>query len=404
MFSFVAPEDVGRRARADPRDRGVDPAGAGDPLPRRQHRRRRPRRVRREEVRLRGVAARAGPLPRADVVLEHDRLPGAPPGDPLPPEGREEAGDAAHAQRHRRRGRAHADRAAGERPAGRRLDRDPARARRRRARRRRSPRRVTSPPAIRLRAPRRKPCGGARRAVAAGLAGVTGYDLLQRRHAILRNFPIVGHLRYLLETFGPELRQYIVTGNDEERPFSRDQRRWVYASAKRQANTFGFGTDNEMESVDGDARRSSTRRSRSRRRRTACRAATRTTRSPPARCSAPRAGARHAFRPRSLVNISGMSFGALSGPAVRGAQPRLPRSPAACRTPARAGSRRTTARAASSSSRSAPATSAAATSAGASRSPHLQRDDRRTRRCGRSRSSSRRARSRASAGCCRRRR
>ena len=57
------------------------------------------------------------------------------------------------------------------------------------------------------------------------LAVVAAYDLLQRRHAILRNFPIVGHLRYLLEAFGPELRQYIVTNNNEERPFSRTQRR-----------------------------------------------------------------------------------------------------------------------------------------------------------------------------------
>ena len=97
--------------------------------------------------------------------------------------------------------------------------------------------------------PRRRPRRRALTAAAAGLAGVTGYDLLQRRHAILRNFPIVGHLRYLLELFGPELRQYIVTSNDEERPFNRDQRRWVYASAKSQTNTFGFGTDNEMESV-----------------------------------------------------------------------------------------------------------------------------------------------------------
>ena len=50
------------------------------------------------------------------------------------------------------------------------------------------------------------------------------YDLLQRNHAILRNFPIIGHLRYLLEMVGPELRQYIVTSDNEERPFSRDQR------------------------------------------------------------------------------------------------------------------------------------------------------------------------------------
>src|SRR4051812_4904708 len=87
-------------------------------------------------------------------------------------------------------------------------------------------------------------------AAAAAVAGVTTYDLLQRRHAILRNFPVVGHLRYLLEGLGPELRQYIVTSNDEERPFSRDQRRWVYASSKRELNTFGFGTDNDLEDVD----------------------------------------------------------------------------------------------------------------------------------------------------------
>ena len=83
--------------------------------------------------------------------------------------------------------------------------------------------------------------------VAAGLVGLTIYDLLQKRHAILRNFPIVGHFRYLLEKVGPELRQYIVTSNDEERPFSRDQRTWVYASAKAENNYSGFGTDNDLE-------------------------------------------------------------------------------------------------------------------------------------------------------------
>src|ERR1700704_1450327 len=87
---------------------------------------------------------------------------------------------------------------------------------------------------------------GVRAALGAGIAGVTAWDLLQRRHALLRNFPVVGHLRYLLEALGPELRQYIVTSNDEERPFSRDQRRWVYSSAKKENNYFGFGTDNDI--------------------------------------------------------------------------------------------------------------------------------------------------------------
>ena len=51
------------------------------------------------------------------------------------------------------------------------------------------------------------------------------------------------------ERIGPELRQYIVTDNDQERPFSRDQRRWVYTSSKTTDRTFGFGTDNDLERV-----------------------------------------------------------------------------------------------------------------------------------------------------------
>src|SRR5271167_3214191 len=82
------------------------------------------------------------------------------------------------------------------------------------------------------------------------IAAIAGYDLLQRRRAILRNFPILGRLRYALEAFGPELRQYIVTSNNEERPFSRDQRRWVDASSEGKPNVFAFGTDDEMEAVE----------------------------------------------------------------------------------------------------------------------------------------------------------
>src|SRR5262245_38678678 len=79
---------------------------------------------------------------------------------------------------------------------------------------------------------------------------VVVHDVTQRSHAVIRNFPIVGHFRYWLEAIGPELRQYIVTSNDEERPFSRDQRRWIYASAKRENNYFGFGTDNDLETAN----------------------------------------------------------------------------------------------------------------------------------------------------------
>ena len=83
--------------------------------------------------------------------------------------------------------------------------------------------------------------------VGGSLAGLAAWDLWQRRHTILRNYPIAGHLRFVLEGIGPELRQYIVTDNNAERPFSRDQRRWVYTSAKLANRYFGFGTDNDLE-------------------------------------------------------------------------------------------------------------------------------------------------------------
>jgi glutamate synthase domain-containing protein 2 len=152
-------------------------------------------------------------------------------------------------------------------------------------------------------------------AAGAALGGLAAYDLVQRQHAILRNFPVVGHLRFMLESFGPELRQYVVTSNDEERPFSRDQRRWVYASAKKQINTFGFGTDNDLEATDGlVVLRHSPFPARA--------AAEGEPGGPPDyRLAAGKVlGAahrrRHAFRPPSLLNVSGMSYGSLSPVAV----------------------------------------------------------------------------------------
>ena len=63
-------------------------------------------------------------------------------------------------------------------------------------------------------------------------------DLFQKEHAILRNFPLLGHLRYLAEIIGPEIRQYWVTNDKEEMPFNRAERSWIYATAKKQKNTF----------------------------------------------------------------------------------------------------------------------------------------------------------------------
>jgi glutamate synthase (ferredoxin) len=149
---------------------------------------------------------------------------------------------------------------------------------------------------------------------AAALGAVTAYDLTQKKHAILRNFPIVGHLRFSLERFGPELRQYIVTSNDEERPFSRDQRRWVYASAKGENSYFGFGTDNDVENTEGYPII---------KHRTFAGPGAMTGRHagegvplPMAKVVGAARGRRHAMRPPSVVNVSGMSFGSLSARAV----------------------------------------------------------------------------------------
>jgi glutamate synthase domain-containing protein 2 len=157
---------------------------------------------------------------------------------------------------------------------------------------------------------------GSRAAAAAlsAVAAVAARDLLQREHTLLRNFPVVGHARYLLESIGPELRQYLVAGNNEERPFTRDQRRWVYASAKKANNYFGFGTDNDLEytagypvinhKTFGAAVPPSTPMS------------AHDVALPSAKVLGGPRGRARAFRPPSVVNISAMSFGSLSGAAV----------------------------------------------------------------------------------------
>ena len=71
-------------------------------------------------------------------------------------------------------------------------------------------------------------------------------DIFQRKHIIIRNFPVVGHFRYMLESIGPELRQYLVANNREELPFNRIERGWVYASSKNENNYEGFGTDRDI--------------------------------------------------------------------------------------------------------------------------------------------------------------
>ena len=75
------------------------------------------------------------------------------------------------------------------------------------------------------------------------------HDLQQTRHAILRNYPIMGHLRFLLEFIRPELRQYFIEGDSEAVPFSRSQRSLVYARAKGDSDKRPFGTQLDVRAV-----------------------------------------------------------------------------------------------------------------------------------------------------------
>src|SRR4051812_8967508 len=69
------------------------------------------------------------------------------------------------------------------------------------------------------------------------------YDMIQSTHAILRNFPVLGHFRYLSELISPEIRQYFSESNTEGRPFTRLQRNYVYKRAKLKLETHPFGTE-----------------------------------------------------------------------------------------------------------------------------------------------------------------
>jgi glutamate synthase domain-containing protein 2 len=151
--------------------------------------------------------------------------------------------------------------------------------------------------------------------VVAALLLLALHDLFQRRHALLRAYPVLGRMRYMLEKIGPELRQYWFSPDKAERPFDRTERNWIYQSAKREPNTFGFGSESDLERsanylvirhapfphpAPGRGKPGG----------------------PPsyvmpsAKILGEHRGRVRAFRPQSAINVSAMSFGALSAPAV----------------------------------------------------------------------------------------
>jgi glutamate synthase domain-containing protein 2 len=133
------------------------------------------------------------------------------------------------------------------------------------------------------------------------LVGLGFRDRLQARHSILRNYPVIGHLRFLLEFIRPEMRQYFIEGDNEAAPFSRQQRSLVYQRAKGDADKRPFGTQMDVGAVGYEWINHSLQ---------------------------PTEIASHDFRVRigegraqpysaSIFNISAMSFGALSANAIR---------------------------------------------------------------------------------------
>ncbi len=130
-------------------------------------------------------------------------------------------------------------------------------------------------------------------------------DITQKRHSVLRNFPLVGHLRYGFEALGEYLRQYLFLNDREEMPFDRATRGWVYRLAKREGGLIGFGSTYDLDRpgalifvnapypvLEKDC-------------------------VPTPGLMIGEGYCREPFLARSVINVSGMSFGAISAPAVR---------------------------------------------------------------------------------------
>ena len=130
------------------------------------------------------------------------------------------------------------------------------------------------------------------------------YDYNQSSHAVLRNFPVIGHFRYWLEGMGEYLRQYFFANDREELPFNRATRNWVYRTAKGLGGVIGFGSTNDLREPGTIIFVSSPYPS----------LEEECTPSPGVvigeQCE-------HPFLAKKIFNISGMSYGALSAPAVK---------------------------------------------------------------------------------------
>ncbi|MFN3724621.1 MAG: FMN-binding glutamate synthase family protein [Paracoccaceae bacterium] len=137
--------------------------------------------------------------------------------------------------------------------------------------------------------------------VLAGLGVVGLRDITQTQHAVLRNYPIVGHIRYMLESIRPEIRQYLLEGTHDEEPFSREARSLVYQRAKGVEDKRPFGTTQKVYEAGYAWITHSV--------------VPRQITNTDFRVRIGNASCKHPYD-ASLYNISAMSFGALSGNAI----------------------------------------------------------------------------------------
>ncbi|MGO3894338.1 FMN-binding glutamate synthase family protein [Brevibacterium aurantiacum] len=137
---------------------------------------------------------------------------------------------------------------------------------------------------------------------ALGLGALAAWDVTQKKHSILRNYPVAGHARYLLESIRPEIQQYFIERNWDGRPYNRNTRAIIYERAKGKHSESAFGTERDVNRTGYEALMHST--------------------VPIASSPTPpriRVGGAECTQPYdiSLLNVSAMSFGSLSDNAVR---------------------------------------------------------------------------------------
>ena len=137
--------------------------------------------------------------------------------------------------------------------------------------------------------------------VFAAIAAVGIHDVTQRRHSILRNYPILGHARFALEAVRPELQQYFIERNYDGRPFDRDTRTSIYERAKGVKDEQAYGTERDVREPGYEWLLQSIHSF-----------------DPPKEVPRVTIGGPDCSQPyeMALLNVSAMSFGALSGEAL----------------------------------------------------------------------------------------